>query len=81
MVRYGTRPLVRDEIAKFVVVALVIVALVPMRLAKLVVPVKVGPLENTANPPPAEPVSSDNNAANCVELVNDADKPRELVAT
>ena len=81
VVRYGTRPLVRDAIAKLVVVALVIVALVPIKSAKLVVLVNVGPLENTAKPPPAEPVSSDKSAASCDEFVKDDESPSDDVAT
>lgn len=46
-------------------------------VAKLVVPVKVvtpvnvGPFENTANPPPSEPVSSVKSAASFAELSSD----------
>ena len=80
VVRYGTRPVVKPEIARLVVVALVVVELVPLAFAKRSVPVKVGLFENTARPPPAEPVSSVNKAASCAEVVKAAAKPRVEVA-
>jgi hypothetical protein len=49
----GTRPEVRPEIAK-----LVVVALVPLRLAKFAVPVNVGEADSTNEPVPVTPVTS-----------------------
>ena len=58
VVRNGTRPVVRPEIAKLVVVALVVVELVPLAFAKRSVPVKVGEADNTKLPVPVTPVTS-----------------------
>ena len=56
------------EIVRFVVEA----------LASVVLPVNVGPPENTTLP--AVPVSSERSAASCAELENEDEKPRDEVA-